>query len=124
MENLGERVDAYRFFSIKFDSASYRAFIDSCDRLRDRVSLRLRLFCEPSEAAFKRFLEKGGLKFLADHTPSGREYDDISAILRVATAPASPAASAAASSGAPAGPPSGAATAARAAAPEQIEGSG
>ncbi len=81
---LGDQVEAFRFFSIKFEPASYRAFIASCEHAWDRLLLRLRLFCEPDEDAFRRFLEKAGLKFLADHTRTDGHYQEIAPVLKAA----------------------------------------
>jgi hypothetical protein len=81
---LDKHVDAVRFYSIKFDKPSYAALVDSCDGAFDRPLLLLRLFGEPSETAFLRFLETAGLKFLAEHTPTTGVYAEISRILKIA----------------------------------------
>jgi len=83
IHEISKHVDAVRFYSIKFDRPSYDAFIQSCGRRFVRACLRLQLFCEPNEAAFKHFLEQTGVKFLADRTPSEPgPYQDIARFLK------------------------------------------
>ncbi len=82
IEDLPASVGAVRFFSIKFDSKSYQVFKESCDRTLDKILLSLKVSCEPNEESFQRFLEQGGLKFLADHTPDKAGYQDILRILK------------------------------------------
>jgi len=87
IHEISRHVDAVRFYSIKFDRASYDAFIRSCGGKFERACLRLQLFCEPNEAAFKRFLQQAGVKFLADRTPSEPgPYQDIARVLNAAAA--------------------------------------
>ncbi len=87
IRDLASHADAVRFYSIKFDRPHYKALIRACDRKRDRLRLRLQLTCEPSEGAFRRFLEKGGLNFLAQWTPSDPgPYAEIAAVLNAAVA--------------------------------------
>lgn len=111
VHEISKHVDAVRFYSIKFDQASYNAFIRSCDRKFEKTCLRLQLFCEPNQAAFKRFLERTGVKFLADCTPAG--HQDIARILE-----------AGGSISAAAAAPVSAAKTNVAATPDQIEGTG
>ncbi len=82
IHDLPTSVDAVRFFSIKFDPESYRLFRQSCDRTLDKLLLWLRVSCEPTERSFRRFLEQGGLKFLARHTPDTALYNDTLRLLR------------------------------------------
>jgi hypothetical protein len=113
IQDLAASVDAVRFFSIKFDHASYRALRASCDRWREKFSLWLRVSCEPNEDAFKHFLSSAGLSFLAAHTQKTGPYQDIWRHLNAAAR--QPAAAVAAMPApVPAAP----------AAPEQIEGTG
>ena len=87
IHEISKHVDAVRFYSIKFDRTSYSAFIQSCDRKSERACLRLQLFCEPSQAAFKQFLAQAGVKFLADRTPSEPgPYRNIVLVLKAAAA--------------------------------------
>lgn len=123
IKDLANYVEAVRFFSIKFQPAQYAKFIESCDGIAEKLALRFKLACEPSETAFRRFLENGGLKLLADATPTDKLYTEISAILKAAVASAAlpgaaPSAVAAAATAATAQPssPGGAS--------EHIEGTG
>ena len=86
IKDPAKHVDAVRFLSIKFQPAQYREFIESCDRMSEKLLLRLKLSCEPSETAFMNFLTATGLKFLADVTPADGVYKDISAIIKAAVA--------------------------------------
>jgi hypothetical protein len=86
IKDLADAVDAVRFFSIKFEPTQFRDFVASCDKMGQRWLLRFRLFCEPSEATFRRFLGKTGVKFLADEAPPDGLYQNISAILKAAAA--------------------------------------
>ena len=121
IKDLANYVEAVRFFSIKFQPAQYAEFIKSCDGIAKKLALSLRLACEPSEVAFRRFLENGGLKLLADTTPADKLYTDISAILKAAAAALPGAAASGAVAAAPVAtaqpsPPGGTS--------EQIEGTG